>query len=103
MFFVVGDIGGEFFLPEFNIVGGRGGSFAAFVPVPEAAVNKDDGFILREHNVRFAGQGFDVFPEAVSRTVQQGTQPYFWLGVFSPDSGHIPTAFFLGEMIHACL
>lgn len=102
VFFVVGDVGGEFILPEGDIGGRRGGVFAAFMPVPEAAVNKDDRSVFRKNNVRFAGERFDVFPEAVSRAVQHGAENDFRPGVPVTDSRHVPASLFFGEMIHVC-
>lgn len=100
MFFVVGDVGGELFLPEFD-VGGRGGSpFATFMPVPEAAMYKNHGPVFGQDDVRFSGKRFDVFPEAVPRAMQHGADEYLGLGVGAPDARHIPASLFGGEMIH---
>lgn len=94
MFLIVGDIALKFFVPE-GFVGFRSrGVFAAFMPVPEAAVDEDNGFIFGQNNIRFTGQGADVFAEAISGAVQHGADEDFRFRILSPDSRHIPRAAF---------
>ena len=92
MFLVVGDVAGEFFLPELLVGGGGGGVFAALVPVPEAAVNEDDGFVFRKNDVGFSGEIFYMQAEPVSGFVQHGADDYFRLRVLAPDPAHVPLA-----------
>lgn len=101
MFPIIGNVALEFFVPE-GFVGFRsGGVFAAFVPVPETAVNEDNCAVFGQYDVRFARQSLDVFPEAVSGTVQHGADKNFRLRVFSPDSRHVPASLFWSQVIHA--
>jgi hypothetical protein len=94
MFFIVGDVPLEFFLPE-GFVAFRGrGVFTAFVPVPEASMSKDDGFVFGQYDVRLPRQGADVFPEPVSGAVQYRADKNFGFGVFAPDSRHVPASLF---------
>ena len=50
----------EFRQPPFAAVRRRRAVLAAFVSVPEAAVNEDSGLMLGEHDVRFARQFLSV-------------------------------------------
>ncbi len=90
VFPIIGNIALKFLFPELNITFRGGGIFASFVPVPKTAVNKDDGFILRQNDVRFARKLFDIFAEAVARAVQHGADKNLWLSAFSANAGHIP-------------
>ena len=57
-------------LPELAIALGQYEVFAAFVAVPEAAVDKDDGPVLAQDNVGGAGEPAHVDPVAVATRVQ---------------------------------
>ena len=101
VFFIVGDVAFEFFLPE-GFVSSRHMSGAAFfVLMPEAAVDKNHRPVFRQNDVRLAGQGADVFAEAVSGAVQHGADKHFRFRVFAPDSRHIPASLFWRQAIHA--
>lgn len=90
MFFVIGDVALKFLFPELDVALRGGGLFAAFVPVPEAAVDKDDGFVSRQYDVGFPRQLFDVFSEAVAGAMQHGADKDFGFGICSANAGHIP-------------
>lgn len=77
--------------PPFASVCGCSAVLAAFVAVPEAAVNEDDGFVFGQDDVGTAGQFAVVQPEAVAHSMQQGADDDFGLGVARADSAHIPT------------
>ena len=100
VFFLVLHIALEFFLPELNIAFGGGGLFAAFVSVPEAAVNKNDGVVFRQDDVGFSRQLFDVFAEAVARAVQHRTDEDFGFGVLTFDARHIPRTSLWSQAVH---
>lgn len=53
MFFVVGDVPLEFFVPEGSVRFGRGGVFTPFMPVPEAAVDEYHRLVFWQYDVRF--------------------------------------------------
>lgn len=62
-----------------------------FMPVPETAVDEDDGTVFRQDQVGPAGERPVVRPvdrEAVAETVEHGSQGEFRLGVATPDAGH---------------
>ena len=73
MLLIVGDVAGEFGGPEFPVRPGRGGDFAVPVPVPEAAVDENDGAMARQHDVRRAGQRADMDPKSMAGAVEQRT------------------------------
>ena len=82
---------------------GGGGVFAAFMPVPEAAVDEDDGPVFRQHDVGFAGQVFvqrAVDGEAVAGAGEQGADQQFGLGVLALNLRHVPGALLFCEMIN---
>jgi hypothetical protein len=83
-------------------------SFAALMPVPEAAVDEDGGFVFGEKNVHGNGFGLssvecrvsnddrnaDVEAETVAESVKETADDLFGRGVFAADAAHVPgTAF----------
>lgn len=70
--FVTGDVGGDLLFPEtgvglwFHVFG------TAAVAVPEAAVDEDDGAVLGQHEVGFAGEALVVEPVSVTPVPQLG-------------------------------
>ena len=101
MFPIIGNIPLELLFPEDPVAFGHRGIFTAFMPVPETAVDEDDGFILRQNNVRLAGQGADILPETVSGAVEHGADEDFRLGVFAADPRHVPRTLGWRQVIHA--
>ena len=59
---------------------------AAFMAVPEAAVDKDDGLVLAQDNVGCAGEPAHVDPVAVATRVQVTAHEHLGLGVFALDA-----------------
>ena len=100
MLFIVGDVALELLFPEGPVAFRCRRVFTPLVPVPETAVDKNHCPVLRQYDIRFAGHGADVFAEAVSRPVEQGADEDFRLGVFAPDSRHIPASPVWGEVVH---
>jgi len=62
---------------------------AAFVSVPETAVNKNYGFIFGENNVGFSGEGFYIQPVTESVGKQKLLHEHFGLCVFPFYAAHI--------------
>lgn len=58
-------------MPEVNARFRRIRELAPPMPVPEAAVDEDHGFVLRQYDVGLAGQVAAVQAEAVAHAVQQ--------------------------------
>lgn len=73
---------------------------AVLMPVPEAAVNKNNGAVFFKDDIRFAGQFFIV--NAVSETFCKKllTEQYFRLCIGAPDPAHIVTALCRGMSVH---
>jgi len=74
-----------------------------FVPVPEAAVDEDDGAVFRQDEVGFTGQGTvfrAVDGEAIAEPVEHRAQGEFRLGIATADAGHDIGALFRGEDVH---
>lgn len=92
--FIIGYVSLELLFPEGFVCFGHGGVLAPFVPVPEASMSKDDGFVFGQYDVRLTRQGADVFPEPVSGAVQYRADKNFGFGVFAPDSRHVPASLF---------
>ena len=101
MLFVIGDVSIKFFLPPFGSCFWGGAAVASCMPVPEAAVDKDDGVIFRQNDVGFTGQVFAVPAEAVAGAVEHGADEQFVFRVFTFYRPHIFTALFWSQTVHA--
>lgn len=77
---------------------------AAPVAVPVTAVDEDDGFVLRQHDVRSPGEIFvegAIRGETKSVAVQKRSEQAFGFGVLPGDPGYDPTAFlFVKDIRH---
>ena len=89
---IIGNILLKLLFPEGFVGFGRSRIFTAFVPVPETAVDKDDGFVFRQYDVWLAGEAFDILPEAVACAVQHSAGKHLGLCVLPFDSRHVPAA-----------
>ena len=60
--------------------------------MPEAAVNKDHGFVFGEYNVRFTWKRFYI--QAVTKTIgkEKLTHQYLRLGILAFDTAHVEAA-----------
>ena len=70
---------------------------AVLMPMPEAAVDEDDGAVFRQDEIGFAGEGFvarTVDREAVAEPVEHRTQGQFGFRVPTADTRHDLRAFF---------
>ena len=70
---------------------------AVLMPMPEAAVDEDDGAVFRQHEIGPAGEGFvarTVDREAVAEAVEHRTKSQFGFRVPPADAGHDLRAFF---------
>jgi len=92
MAFIAFGIAIEFGQPPFASMSWYSSSFAAFVAMPEAAVNEDDGFVFGQNDVGTAGQFAVVQSEAVAHAMQEGADDEFGFGVAGTDPAHIPTS-----------
>jgi hypothetical protein len=64
----------------------------AVVPVPETAVRKNCGTVLREDNVRLAGQSAIMQPKSEAKAVETFPNYHFRLGIRASDARHHATA-----------
>jgi hypothetical protein len=92
MNFVPRSISVQFLQPEFPAVRWRRAILALLVPVPEAAVDEDHGFVFRQDDIRFTGQIVDVQPKPVAHPMQQPPDDKLRGRVFPADSPHVPRA-----------
>lgn len=96
---VASDVAVDFGGPEVAVGGRQGGAGAAFVAVPEAAVDEDDGAVFGQDDVRVAGQVASMESEAVAEAVEDRPDADLGGGVFALDGGHDAAALFGGELI----
>lgn len=86
------NIGAEFFLPEFP-PGGRCRCIeAAFVPVPEAAIDEDDEAVTWQDEVGCTGKVLAMQPEPVSAGMKELPEEKLRFGVFPANATHHPRA-----------
>lgn len=94
------DIAQELPLPELFVGPGCGGVAAAFVSMPEAAVDEHHRPVLREHKVRRAGQLSDMKSIAKSPGEKKGAKGSFRPGVLSANARHHAAALRGGRDAH---
>lgn len=61
--------------------------------VPEATVNKYNGFPLWQNNIRLSGQVSSMQSEPEAKLVEQSSDNELWLGILGADSRHHLRAF----------
>ncbi len=88
--FVAGDVAGHFLTPELLVGLGNGVLGATAVAVPEAAVDEDDGAVLGQDEVGFAGKAFVVESVPVTPAPQLGPHNLLRSRVTGADAGHVP-------------
>jgi len=94
------DIPLEFLPPEILIVNGSGCIAAAFVSVPEAAVDKHHRPVLREHKIGGTWQLPHMKSIAKPSGEKKGAKHPFWPGVFSANARHHSAALRSGRDAH---
>ena len=99
-FFITFNVALEFFRPEFHVRFGHRGDFAAFMAMPEAAVDENHRMPFGQNDVGMAGQLWGVEAVAEAQHVQMMTHEQFRLRVFRADFAHGFAAFFWRDGIH---
>lgn len=99
--FIPHDIFLKFPAPEIQARFRRISIFAPRMSMPEAAMHKDYCPVFWKNNIRFSWKGFIRNSESVPHTMQHRADSKLGLCIRSSDAGHIPTAFFRGQRIHA--
>ncbi len=79
-----------FLFPERGVALGHYKVAAAFVAVPETAVDEDDGAVFAQHYVGGAGQALDIYAVTVAVGVQVTAHDHLGLGVLALDARHAP-------------
>lgn len=72
---------------------------AALESVPEAAVYKVDGAVLRQHDVGAPGKLLRAQTESIAGAMQRGAHLLLGNGVLAADAGHVPAAALAGEAV----
>lgn len=67
--------------------------------VPKATIYENYRFVLRQHNIRAAGQVLTVQAKAIPQRMQSLSDQDLGLGVLAPDAGHHLTAFRLRDNV----
>jgi len=70
------------------------------MPVPEAAMNKDDCLIIWQYNIRLTRQILHMQTVAKALRMQKPSYQHFGFGIFSLNAAHVITARFLA--VHVC-
>ncbi len=92
-------IGPELRLPKFPSRRRSGCPFASSMPVPEAPVHEDYGFVPGQDDVRSPGEVSAVDAETEPHAVEQAAYYQFRLGVSRPDPGHVPASPFWCQVV----
>jgi hypothetical protein len=90
----------KFLPPEVLIGSRRGCEMAAFVPVPEATVDKYHCAIFRKYEIGRSGQFLHMEPVAKPSGKKQGAKCPFRPGVLSADVRHHAAALWSGRNTH---
>ena len=77
-----------FLFPKRGVALGHYKVTAAFVPMPETAVDEDDGAVFAQHYVGGAGQALDIYAVAVAVGMQVAAHNQLGLGVLALDARH---------------
>ena len=88
-----------FLLPELAVALWHYKIFAAFVAVPETAVDEDDGAVFAQYYVGGAGQALDIYAVAVAVGMQVAAHNQLGLGVLALDACHAPVPLFFRHSV----
>ena len=88
-----------FLFPEWGVALGHYKVFAAFVTVPETAVDEDDCLVLAQHYVGGAGQAFDIYAVAVAMGMEVTAHNQFWFCILALDARHALVPLLCGHSV----
>lgn len=71
----------------------------AIMPVPKTAVSEENSPVFWKHDIWLARQGSVMQPEPEPGCMQATSQRKLRLGIFTPDAGHHPAAYFRGNNV----
>lgn len=86
------NVRGELRRPEGRVAGRRGRESAAWVSVPEAAVDEERDARTWKHDVRPTRQASGVQPESQAAGMEIAPDRHLRCGIGTPDSRHHPRA-----------
>ena len=86
-------------LPVLGIALGHYKVFAAFVTVPEAAVDEDDCLVLAQYYVGGAGQALDIYAVAVAMGMEVTAHNQLGFGVLALDARHALVPLLCGHSV----
>ena len=87
---VTGDVAVELGVPEFRTGLRSLLALPAVMAMPETAMDKDNGAVAREHDIRAAGKVPPVQTVAEAFAKQHGADELFRTGIAAFDRGHHP-------------
>lgn len=90
----------ELALPKLTIANWRGRVSASFMPMPEAAMNKDNGSPFGKDNIWRARQAPIMESKAKAFRMECLANEHFGLGVSALDPGHHAGSGFASDNIH---
>ena len=88
-----------FLLPELAIALWHYKVFAAFVTVPEAAVDEDDCLVFAQYYVGGAGQAFDIYAVAVAMGMEVTAHNQLGFCVLALDARHALVPLLCGHSV----
>ena len=88
-----------FLFPEWGVALGYYKVAAAFVAVPEAAVDEDDGAVFAQHYVGGAGQALDIYAVAVAVGMEVTAHDHLGLGILALDTRHALVPLFFSHLV----
>ena len=101
-FFIAFNVALEFLRPEFHVGFRHCGDFAAFMAMPEAAVDENHRMPFGQNDIGMSGQLRGMEAIAKAQHVQMMTHEQLRLRVFRADFAHGFAAFFWRDGIHVC-
>lgn len=73
---------------------------ATFMTVPETAVHKDHGTVLRKHNVRVPRIALVILAESETLREQIASHKHLWLGILSSNAAHCEMSLLCCNAVH---
>lgn len=71
------------------------------MPMPKAAMNKNDGFVFGQNDIGFTRKGFIVQFVTETLGVEKPTDDQLWFSIGRPDPAHVIAAgFFIVYVRH---
>jgi hypothetical protein len=101
MHFIPRRIPAEFLQPELASIRWCRAIPATVVPMPEAAVDEDHGFVFRENNIRLSWKVLHMQTEPIPHPMQEAAHDEFRARVLATNPAHVPgTPFFAQPIAH---